>query len=245
MNLKTAINNNEAYQKLFTKLENPDVTFQNYVKKLAKYNFQVKAIIQDILECRDSMDSLNKLNEKGRSLISLMRDEMESLELYGKDIGDMKFAMELDTQRLQLAGLLKEFKDANISSLFAIEKAQRDELLKTPEGDPTNLRNRKNKVDRDGLLKMSSGVTEQLLSISRQLADTAQRSQDTLDSLVSSSSTVHGTQSELENTASTISQSGKLLKKYGRREFTDKIIMFFAFLFFLAVCLYIVQKRMF
>ncbi|CAH0701974.1 unnamed protein product [Spodoptera exigua] len=232
-----------AYSKLFQKIDPTDTAYQNYLKVLSKHYFTVKNIIQEILACRDSMESLNKLNEKGRAAISLLRDELENFEMYGKDIGDMKYATEVESQRHQLACLLKEFKEANIMSMFAIEKAERDELLKAGERDDSGIRNRKTKVERDGLLKMSSGVTEQLLSISRQLADTAQRSQDTLDSLVSSSSTVHGTQSELQNTASTISESSKLLKKYGRREFTDKVIMFFAFLFFLAVCLYIVQKR--
>lgn len=49
------------------------------------------------------MESLNKLNEKGRSIISMLRDELESLELYGKDTGDMKYSMELESQRHQLA----------------------------------------------------------------------------------------------------------------------------------------------
>ncbi|XP_063360065.1 vesicle transport protein SEC20 [Cydia amplana] len=245
MNIKPDLNSIDSYQKLFSKLDNPDVVFQNFVKKLAKYHFQVKATIQDILECRESMEALSELNEKGRAKINLLRDEIENMELYGKEASDDKYTAELASQRQQLAILLKEFKDANISSMFAIEKAQREELLKPPEGDESALRNRKKKVDRDALLEKSSGVTEQLLQISRQLADTTQRSQNTLDSLVSSSSTVHGTQSELHNTAGSISESSKLLKKYGRREFTDKLIMFFAFLFFLAVCLYIVQKRMF
>ncbi|KAL0841844.1 hypothetical protein ABMA28_014083 [Loxostege sticticalis] len=245
MNIKMDLTSAETYQKLFTKLQNPDVTYQNYVKRLAKYHFQVRAIIQDILECRDSMETLNELNEKGRTLITQLREEMESLELFGKDSGDQKYIVELESQRHLLASLLKEFKEANISTMFAIEKAQREELLKPADGEESGVKQRKKKTDRDGLLKMSTGVTEQLLSISRQLADTTQRSQDTLDNLVSSSSTVHGTKSELQNTASTISQSSKLLTKYGRREFTDKVIMFFAFLFFLAVCLYIVQKRLF
>ncbi|XP_049867004.1 vesicle transport protein SEC20-like [Pectinophora gossypiella] len=243
MNMKM-VHSMDKYQKIFTKSDSPDVTFQNYVQRLAKYNFQIKALIQDILECRDSMEALNELNEKGRAKINLLRDELENLELYGRESGDQKYAVELESQRHLLAGLLKEFKDANISSMFAIEKKQRQELLKPAESEDSNVRNRK-KVDRDGLLQMSTGVTDQLLSISRQLADTTQRSQHTLDSLVSSSSTVQSTQSELENTAGTISQSSKLLKKYGRREFTDKVIMFFAFLFFVAVCLYIVQKRLF
>ncbi|XP_049867002.1 vesicle transport protein SEC20-like [Pectinophora gossypiella] len=246
MNGKQDINSTETYQTLFSKLENPDVIYQNFVKRLAKYYFQTKAVIQDILECRDSMETLSELNERGRMMINLFRDELESLELYAKETGDQAYTvMEIESQRHQLAGLLKEFKSANISSMFAIEKKQRQDLLKANDSEEFSIRNRNKKVDRDGLLKMSSGVTEQLLSISRQLADTTHRSQITLDNLVSSSSTVHCTKSELQNTAGTISQSSKLLKKYGRREFTDKVIMFFAFLFFLAVCLYIVQKRLF
>jgi protein transport protein SEC20 len=46
-------------------------------------------------------------------------------------------------------------------------------------------------------------------------------------------------------TGSVIDQSGKLLAKYGRREFTDKVLLLFAFAFFLACVLYIVQKRLF
>lgn len=44
--VKPEININETFQKLFPKLENPDVTYQNFVKHLAKYHFEVKAIIQ-------------------------------------------------------------------------------------------------------------------------------------------------------------------------------------------------------
>ncbi|XP_014368068.2 vesicle transport protein SEC20 [Papilio machaon] len=237
------INSTETYQKLFAKLQNPDVNYQNFVKNLAKYQFQVNAVIQDILGC-NSMDKLNALNEKGRALLSTLREELDSLDLYGRESGDEKFSVELEAQKHLMAGLLREFRDANVNTLFNIEKAQREELLKSKIEGESNLRNRKRPGKKDGL-SMSSGVTEQLLAISRQLADTTQRSQATLDTLVSSSSAVHGTQSELENTAGTISQSSKLLNKYGRREFTDKVIMFFAFLFFLAVCLYIVQKRLF
>ncbi|CAG9585719.1 unnamed protein product [Danaus chrysippus] len=245
MNLRMDLKHHRLNQKHDQKIDNIDSTFQIFIKSLAKYHFQVKAIIQDILECRTSMRALNELNEKGRHQIRLLRDELENLEVYANDTGEERYFLELVSQRHLLSGLLKDFKEANISSMFAIEKAQRDHLLQSVDGEESGVKNRKKKIDRDGLLQMSTGVTEQLLSISRQLAATTQRSQDTLDNLVSSSSAVHGTQAELLNTGSTISQSSKLLKKYGRREFTDKVIMFFAFLFFLAVCLYIVQKRLF
>lgn len=63
--------------------------------------------------------------------------------------------------------------------------------------------------------------------------------------VVNSSSNVTSTQQELRDTGSAIAQSGKLLAKYGRREFTDKLILLFAFAFFLACVFYIILKLLF
>lgn len=135
------------------------------------------------------------------------------------------------------------FRKANIKAMLAIEKCNKEQLLK-PTSDENVLRQRQ-KRDKAGLVKMSTTITDQLLNISRQLADTTKRSADTLSNLEQSSMNVQGTQEELTVTSSTIGQSGKLLAKYGRREFTDKILLFFAFAFFIACVLYIVQKRLF
>lgn len=93
-----------------------------------------------------------------------------------------------------------------------------------------------------GLAKLSNNVTDQLLTISRNLADTTQRSAETLETLANSSTSVHSTRDELMTTSSVIQQSGTLLAKYGRRELTDKVLLFFAFAFFFACVLYIVHK---
>jgi hypothetical protein len=45
------------------------------------------------------------------------------------------------------------------------------------------MSNYRQRRDKEGLVKVSSDVTEQLLSISRHLADTTQRSADTLETL--------------------------------------------------------------
>lgn len=142
---------------------------------------------------------------------------------------------------------MEAFRKANIKSMLAIERFNKEELLKPSSEEAATgaaVRQRQ-KRDKAGLVKMSTNITDQLLTISRQLADTTQRSADTLDTLATSSVSVQGTQDELLTTSSTISQSGKLLAKYGRREFTDKVLLFFAFAFFIACVLYIVQKRLF
>lgn len=110
----------------------------------------------------------------------------------------------------------------------------------------TELRYRNpTKHSRSSLVSQQDSVTEKMLAISRHLSETTQKSAVTLETLVASSGYVEGTRDELQTTAGTISQSGKLLQKYGRRECTDKILLFFAFAFFIACVLYIVQRRLF
>lgn len=123
--------------------------------------------------------------------------------------------------------------------MLEIEKSDKAELFTvTPDAE---LRQR----HKTSLISAQESVTERMLNISKNLAETTQKSAVTLDSLIQSSSTVETTNEELLNTGGTIQQSGKLLNKYGRRETTDKVLLFLAFIFFLACVFYIVQKRLF
>lgn len=125
--------------------------------------------------------------------------------------------------------------------MLEIEKNEKAELFTMkPE---TELRQRFGGTS--SLISQQESVTERMLGLARNLEETTSKSASTLESLIQSSSTVSGTSEELQNTAGTIQQSGKLLNKYGRRETTDKILLILAFLFFLAVVFYIVQKRLF
>lgn len=129
--------------------------------------------------------------------------------------------------------------------MLEIEKADKQELFAMPEDSELRQRGTGNRQNRSSLISQHESVTDKMLSISRHLSETTQKSAATLDTLVTSSTSVEGTRDELQNTAGTISQSGKLLKKYGRRECTDKILLFLAFAFFLVCVFYIVQKRLF
>jgi len=63
--------------------------------------------------------------------------------------------------------------------------------------------------------------------------------------VVSSSRTVGDTEDELKNMGGHIQSSHKLLTKYGRREWTDRLLILLALAFFFASVLYIVKKRLF
>lgn len=62
----------------------------------------LSSLFQDILECKDSMDALSELNEKGREKISQLREELESMEVYGKETCDDKYSVEMEAQKHQL-----------------------------------------------------------------------------------------------------------------------------------------------
>merc|ERR1712034_9820 len=78
-----------------------------------------------------------------------------------------------------------------------------------------------------------------------QLAETVEKSKQTVNSLEGTSKTVEEVREEHKMMGGVIGQSKKLITKYGRREFTDKVLIIFALAFFFAVVLYILRKRLF
>jgi len=56
---------------------------------------------------------------------------------------------------------------------------------------------------------------------------------------------VGDTEEELKSMGGHIQSSHKLLTKYGRREWTDRLLILLALAFFFASVLYIVNKRLF
>ncbi|GAB1862890.1 Vesicle transport protein sec20-like protein [Camponotus japonicus] len=213
---------------------------------IVKYHLQVNALIQDIQECSGPLEMLDELNAKGRNKIAVLKSSIERLasiaetELNEKKKTELLLAV--DSYKEQLNTSLAAFRRANVVSACVIDKLARENLFSMSEEQQNALRKRHNK---QSLTNASNQVTDKLLSISRHLAETTQRSADTLDTLLTSSDKVGSTKDELEHQQQAIVQSGKLLGKYGRREVTDKVLLALAFIFFLACVFYILQKRLF
>ncbi|XP_049810232.1 vesicle transport protein SEC20 isoform X1 [Schistocerca nitens] len=216
-------------------------------QEIVTENLKVKAIIQNIYACKGPREVLDELNSEGRSKIAILRKQITKLETLAKESDNEKTKREILSDvanyKDELTSTLAAFRKANITCLLSIERSSREELL-GDSSEEASLRHRQRK-DKESLVKLSTDVTEQLLSISRALAETTKHSAETLDTLATSSSVVHSTHEELHTLGSVINQSGKLLSKYGQREFTDKILIFFAFGFFVACAVYVVLKRLF
>ncbi|XP_051157792.1 vesicle transport protein SEC20 [Leptopilina boulardi] len=214
-------------------------------QEIVKNHLEVTALIQDIQQCTGPLEFLNELNAEGRGKIASLRSSIDRLvnatELEINEKKKSELLVEIENHRAQMSTTMKAFRKANVISSCVIDKMSRDDLLASSEEQQDFLRKRR---DKKSLVDTSSQVTDKLSSISRQLAETTQRSADTLESLITSSEKVTGTERELVDQRQVIVQSGKLLGKYGRREITDKILLALAFAFFLACVGYILQKRL-
>ena len=98
-------------------------------------------------------------------------------------------------------------------------KSSRD-LFKSSNQGEGGVRNRR---DKEQMVTDYSNVTNSLMAISRQLADTVERSKQTVTSLEGTSKTVEELGDEYRMMGGVIGQSRKLITKYARREFTDKV----------------------
>ncbi|XP_034037194.1 vesicle transport protein SEC20-like [Thalassophryne amazonica] len=104
---------------------------------------------------------------------------------------------------------------------------------------------RQRKMTKEGMSQTASSITENLMSISRMMAQQVQQSEETMTTLATSSKTIQETSDEFKAMTGTIQLGRKLITKYNRRELTDKLLIFLALALFLATVLYILKKRLF
>lgn len=126
-----------------------------------------------------------------------------------------------------------------------VQRSRQDELARQQllEGNRP-LRVKRNFKERQQHIQ-AADTTKSLNSLVQRMNDEVRLSEQTTTILGSSSSVLGDTQSQMGQIGHSIKASGKLLHKYGRREFTDKVLLTLALLLYFGVCIYILRKRVF
>ncbi|XP_072177535.1 vesicle transport protein SEC20-like [Diadema setosum] len=220
------------------------VRIRTCVQEIVKHDLQLNAYAQELRGSCKTMEGLNDINSRIKAETAVLKSRIEELEKIGKEqdketdrIGLLK---EAEHYHKQLLNTQTAIRKANLTCKMEIDRDQRNELLRAKE-DP-QVRKRKNKED---LAKTASSITENLLSLNRMMAANVERSNITNQTLVKSSGTLQETHEEFKGMAGVIHTSRNLLTKYGRREMTDKLLIFLALALFLATVIYILKKRIF
>ena len=220
-----------------------DIRVKYCQQQIIKLDLEIKASIQDIQRCEGPLDVLENLNRSIVVTIQEIKTKIEELERFAneQDKETVKICLlkDVDTHRKQLITIQSSLRRANLACQLSMERKEKEELF----SGTSELRKRPLSTGR-ALANTSSGITESLMSLSRMMSDQVHQSEQTMGNLVSSSKQVGDTFEEFKSISGHISNSRKLLTKYGRRECTDKLLILLALVFFFASVLYVIKKRL-
>ncbi|XP_030001808.1 vesicle transport protein SEC20 isoform X1 [Sphaeramia orbicularis] len=221
-----------------------DVHVRICEQEILKYDLEIKALIQDITECTGPHSTLTEMNTEVKKSFHNLRLRIQDLEQMAmeqdKESDKQALISQVEGHRKQMLSNQTAWRKANLASKLSIDNMEKQALL---NGADSAVRPRK--MTKEGLAQTTSTITENLMSISRMMAQQVQQSEDTVTSLATSSRTVQETNEEFKAMTGTIQLGRKLITKYNRRELTDKLLIFLALALFLATVLYILKKRLF
>ncbi|XP_004073451.1 vesicle transport protein SEC20 [Oryzias latipes] len=222
-----------------------DVHVRLCEQEILKYDLEIKALIQDISECSGPPSKLTELNGDIKKCFHNLRSRIEDLKqtaLEQDKLSDKQtFMLQVEGHQKQMLSNQTAWRKANLASKFSIDNTEKQSLL--INGTDNTARQRK--LTKEGLAQTTSDITENLMSISRMMAQQVQQSEESITSLATSSKTVQETNEEFKAMTGTIHFGRKLITKYNRRELTDKLLIFLALALFFATVLYILKKRLF
>ncbi|XP_064603283.1 vesicle transport protein SEC20-like [Liolophura sinensis] len=219
-----------------------DVRVRVCLQEIVKLQLEITAFIQDIRECDGPLDRLMTINSEVRENLGNLKSKLQDLERMGneqdKESDKQTILRDVQNHRKSMASTIVSLRQANLMANLAIDKKEKEDLLK----GSTDVRKR-NINNKESLVSSANSITESLMSLSKMMSGQVVQSQDTISSLESSSNTITGTREEFRSMSGHIQNSRKLLTKYNRREVTDKLLIFLALVFFFSTVLYIVKKR--
>merc|ERR1719412_2805988 len=113
-----------------------------------------------------------------------MRGNLGRLEVLARETLDMEESQAIleivEKHREQLSACQRQFRLANVKAMTALETKSSRDLFKSSSQGESGVRNRR---DKEQMVTDYSNVTNSLMAISRQLADTVERSKQTVTSL--------------------------------------------------------------
>uniref|UniRef100_A0A2R5LIA8 Putative vesicle transport protein sec20 n=1 Tax=Ornithodoros turicata TaxID=34597 RepID=A0A2R5LIA8_9ACAR len=231
--------------RLKSKGSNNDANTEKMLRQeITKRDLHVKSCIKDIQNCCGDQQELTTLNlEAGESVRALKKaiDDLKSLAMEQDKEQDRKRVLAcVDQHTIAMKTNTEALRKANLTAQREIQKQCHKDLL---SGGSSALQ--KSRADKESLIRGTSSMTENLFSISRMMATQVKHSEDTLERLVGTSTTITESHEETRNMSGAIFQSRKLLTKYGRREMTDRVLILLAITFFFACVLYVLKRRLF
>ena len=221
-------------------------TLKTIQKEIMRADLLVKSFLQDIRECVGPTEVLNALNMQIAENMKILKSNIDELEMLAreqdKESDKNEIMKDVNSYLKQFASNQVALRQANLTCQALIDKQNKEELF---ERTTTAVPRMRVRADKESLAKQSSSITDSLVALNNMMSLQVKQSEESLHTLVTSSSTVLDTKEEFKTMGTAIHQSKTLVHKYGRREMTDRVLIVIAALFFFITVIYVVQKRLF
>ncbi|XP_076068117.1 vesicle transport protein SEC20-like isoform X2 [Oratosquilla oratoria] len=164
-----------------------DQVYISVVKQdIVKYDVTLKSLVQEIRECKCNQAELDELVLQIRTRMNYLREQIAELKRLAQEQDSEEAKAGLNDEVSRCEKLLqdnhKSFRNATLAAQLAINQRTKDELLNEEDVDDNKLRNRE-KMSRDMMLKKSSQLTDDLLTVTRLIKENTDKSGKTVDQL--------------------------------------------------------------
>jgi protein transport protein SEC20 len=222
---------------------------QDYLKDLLLIDCEIQNKLQQL----SVIKSYNSLDQRSNEIKTLLKDYKQKLN----DIKDVcsvvqsrhsnKTEIYLNELKIQTDHFNKieiKFRNEYYLAQKKLENSERDSLLNLDKSSGDSNQQRKN-IDKEILYSQSKALNDGLLESSQTIKSSLEQSNLALNKLLTSSDSIKQTSDEYSKMSMNINDSKRLLTKYDRREFTNKLLFLFSLCLFFSVVLYIIWKRLF
>eukprot|EP01114_Cavostelium_apophysatum_P019145 TRINITY_DN6084_c0_g1_i1.p1 TRINITY_DN6084_c0_g1~~TRINITY_DN6084_c0_g1_i1.p1 ORF type:complete len:257 (-),score=41.77 TRINITY_DN6084_c0_g1_i1:25-795(-) len=221
---------------------------QRELKALIDLEFEIQEDIAELRECfSTSLKDRQEMNIQIKERIRHLSDEITALQDFAEELDDEKekesLMEKLESHFNEEEKLTATLRKANITAMLNLQKAIELERKTLLEGGENAVKMRQSKTRQD-IVRASQELTDTLTRIRHRMHSETQKTSDTLTELARSSRGIGDIMNEHDDVASSIRQGKGMLSKLKRRDFTDRLLIVFGFIFFLLVVFYVVKSRL-
>ena len=223
---------------------------QDYLKDLLTIDCEINSNLQQL----SAIKSYSTLNQKSNEIKSLLKDYKQKLNEI-KDVCSLiqsrnsnKIDIYLNELKIQTDHFNKieiKFRNEYYLAEKRLEKSEREALFFSNDSNSAGDTTQRKNIDKEMVYSQSKALNESLLESSKTIKESLEQSNLALIKLQSSSDGIKQTSDEFNKMSLNINDSKRILTKFDRREFTNKLLFIFSLCLFFSVVFYIIWKRLF
>uniref|UniRef100_A0A0K0EYN4 26S proteasome non-ATPase regulatory subunit 10 (inferred by orthology to a human protein) n=1 Tax=Strongyloides venezuelensis TaxID=75913 RepID=A0A0K0EYN4_STRVS len=200
--------------------------------KISSISFQKFDTKIDLHKCTKD---IQELIDKHQSLIFKFEDFGKSF-FYGVD--KKSFVDDVTEYKNECVSNRANLRKSIITATRQIEEETKKQLFASNDSKDSQKKNRERN------LKLQNEETIQLMeNLRHRLVNQVQLSEEATTIIVNSSETISKTNAQMDTVGSHIKSGGVLIRRYGRRLFTDRILVFICLALYFSMIFHILNKR--